>query len=134
MSAQQNIQIAQTLLEGIGSGRDPEEIAAPFADDLVFEIQGDNGVLPWIGRKTGRSAMAHFVRDLRSLTESLAFDVEDVLASEKRAAIVGCLKTRIKATGKISSSQFALILTVAEGAVTRFQMLEDSFDLSKAAR
>jgi len=134
MSAQQNIQIAQTFLEGIGSGRDPEEIAAPFAGDLVFEIQGDDGVLPWIGRKTGRSAMADFVRDLRSLTEPLAFDVEDVLASEKRAAIIGCLKTRIKATGKISSSQFALILTVAEGAVTRFQMLEDSFDLSKAAR
>jgi ketosteroid isomerase-like protein len=134
MSAQQNIQIAQTLLEGIGSGRDPAKIAEPFASNLVFEVQGDDGVLPWIGRKTGRAAIADFVRDLRSLTEPLAFDVEDVLASENRAAIIGCLKTRIKATGKTTASQFALILTVAEGVVTRFQMLEDSFDLSNAAR
>lgn len=134
MSAQQNIQIAQTLLEGISSGRDPAEIAALFASDLTFEIQGDDGVLPWIGRKTGRAAIADFMRDLRSLTEPLVFEVEDVLSSENRAAIIGRLKTRIKATGKTTTSQFALVLTVAEGAVIRFQMLEDSFDLSNAAR
>lgn len=134
MSAQQNVQIAQTLLEGISSGRDPAEIAAPFASDLIFEIQGDDGVLPWIGRKTGRAAIADFVRDLRSLTEPLVFDVEDILSSEDRAAIVGRLKSRIKVTGKTTASQFALILTVAEGTVIRFQMLEDSFDLSNAAR
>jgi ketosteroid isomerase-like protein len=134
MSAQQNIQIAQGLLEGISSGRDPAEIAAPFASDLAFEIQGDDGVMPWIGRKTGRGAMADFMRDLRAMTEPLAFDVEDVLASENRAVIVGSLRTRIKRTGKVTATQFALVLTIAEGVVTRFQMLEDSFDLSNAAR
>lgn len=46
MSQQENIAIAQTFLEGIGSGRTPAEIAGPFAADLVFEIQGDDGVLP----------------------------------------------------------------------------------------
>ena len=134
MSKEQNIEIARTLLEGIGAGRDPAEIAAPFADDLVFEIQGDVGVMPWIGRKTGREAMASFIRDLRNLTEPLAFDVEDILASESRAAIVGSLRTRIKATGKVTATQFARVLTIADGAVSRFQLLEDSFDLSKAAR
>jgi ketosteroid isomerase-like protein len=102
MSQQQNIAIAKTLLEGIGGGRDPAEIAAPFAADLAFEIQGDHGVLPWIGRKTGREAVADFIRQIRILTEPVTFEVEDILASESRAAIVGAL--------------------------------EDSFDVSKAAR
>jgi hypothetical protein len=44
------------------------------------------------------------------------------------------LQTRIKATGKVTSTQFAIILTITNGVVTRFQMLEDSFDVSKAAR
>ncbi len=48
MSTEQNIEIAKALLEGMGTGRDPYEIAALFAEDLVFEIQGDVGVLPWI--------------------------------------------------------------------------------------
>ena len=134
MSQQKNIEIAQTLLEGLGRGLAPEEIAAPFAPDLAFEIQGDDGVLPWIGRKSGRSALAYFVRDSRAMTEPLSFDVEDILASDNRAAIVGSLKTRIKATGKVTATQFAIILTISDGTVTRFQMLEDSFDVSKAAK
>jgi ketosteroid isomerase-like protein len=134
MSHQQNIAIAQKLLEWIGSGKDPSEIAALFDVDLRFEIQGDDGVLPWIGRKTGRQAVADFIRDIRALTEAVTFDVEDILASDSRAAIIGALQTRIKATGKITATQFAIILTIAADVVTRFQMLEDSFDVSKAAR
>jgi ketosteroid isomerase-like protein len=134
MSHQQNIALAQKLLAGIGGGHDPAEIAALFDADLVFEIQGDDGALPWIGRRTGRQAIADFIRDIRTLTESVTFDVEDILASDSRAAIIGALQTRIKATGKITATQFAIILTVAGNFVTRFQMLEDSFDVSKAAR
>jgi uncharacterized protein len=134
MSLPQNIAIAQKFLEGIGSGRAPAEIAAMFGADLVFEIQGDDGVLPWIGRKTGRQAIADFIRDIRALTEPVAFDVEDILASDARAAIIGALQTRIKTTGKITATQFAIILTITGGIVTRFQMLEDSFDVSQAAR
>jgi uncharacterized protein len=134
MTYQQNIAIAQKLLEGIGGGQDPAEIARLFAANLVFEIQGDDGVLPWIGRRTGRQAIADFVRDIRALTDPVTFDVEDILASDSRAAIIGALQTRIKATGKVTGTQFAIILTIAGDIVTRFQMLEDSFDVSKAAR
>src|SRR5580698_3548982 len=133
MSHQENIALAQKLLEGIGSGRDPAEIAALFDADLVFEIQGDDGVLPWIGRKTGRQAVADFIRDIRALTEPVGFDVEDILASDASAAIIGALQTRIKTTGRITATQFAIILTITGGIVTRFQMLEDSFDVSQAA-
>jgi ketosteroid isomerase-like protein len=134
MSHQQNIAIAQKLLEGIRGGRDPAEIATLFGADVLFEIQGDDGVLPWIGRKTGRQAITDFIRDIRTLTEPVPFDVEDILASERRAAIIGALRTRIKATGKIIATQFAIILTITGDVVTRYQMLEDSFDVSKAAR
>jgi ketosteroid isomerase-like protein len=134
MSHQHNIAIAQKLLEGIGSGRNPTEIAALFDAEVVFEIQGDDGVLPWIGRKSGRQAIADFIRDIRTLTEPMTFEVEDILASNSRAAIIGALQTRIKATGKVTATQFAIILTITGDVVTRFQMLEDSFDVSKAAR
>jgi uncharacterized protein len=134
MSEQRNIAIAKKLLEGIAGGQHPDAIAALFNYNLVFEIQGDDGVLPWIGRKTGRQAIADFIRDLRALTEPISFDVEDILASENRAAIVGALRTRITATHNITATQFAIILTIDSNVVTRFQMLEDSFDVSKAAR
>src|SRR5882724_5451630 len=133
MRHQQNVAIAQKLLEGIGGGQDPAEIAALFDADFQFEFQGDDGVLPWIGHKTGRQAVSDFIRDIRALTEPVTFNVEDILASDNRAAIIGALQTRIKATGKIIATQFAIILTITGEVVTRFQMLEDSFDVSKAA-
>jgi ketosteroid isomerase-like protein len=46
----------------------------------------------------------------------------------------GALATRIKATGRMIESDFAIILTVKDGLIARFQMLEDSFAVSKAAR
>src|SRR6266436_7311223 len=58
MSQDKNIAIAQQLLAGIGEGSAPETLAAMFAEDLRFEIQGDDGVLPWIGHKNGRQAAA----------------------------------------------------------------------------
>jgi uncharacterized protein len=133
MSHQQNIAIARKLLDGISGGEDPAEIAALFDAGLVFEIQGDDGVLPWIGRKTGRQAIAEFIRDMHALTKPVTLDVEDTLASDSRAAIIGALQTRIKATGNRDAVR-AIILTISGDVATRFQMLEDSFDVSKAAR
>lgn len=134
MTMQQNLDTAQTLLKHMSDRGDPTETAALFAENLLFEIQGDDGVLPWIGRKVGRQAIVDWMRDLGELTEPLAFDVDDVLASESRAVIVGSLRTRIKATGKTTATQFALVLTIADGLIGRFQMLEDSFDVARAAR
>jgi len=134
MSRQQNIAITQKVLEGISSGQDPATLATLFDINLLFDIQGDVGALPWIGRRTGRQAIVDFIRDLRVLTEPVAFDVEDILASDTRTAVIGSLKTRIKATDRVTVGQFAIILTITGDVVTRFQMLEDTFDVSKAAR
>ena len=134
MSQDKNITIAQQLLTGIGEGRAPETLGALFAKDLRFEIQGDDGVLPWIGHKTGRQAAADFFREIRVRTEPVRFEVEDILGSPNRAVIVGELATRMKSSGRVFNTQFAIILTISGDEITRFQMLEDSFGLSRTVR
>jgi ketosteroid isomerase-like protein len=101
---------------------------------LDWNIPGDTGVLPWIGRKTGRSAISDFIRDTRSLLEPLRFEVHEVLAGDSRAVILGELASRAKGTGKTIETAFAIILTVSGGEITRFMMLEDSFAVSQATR
>ena len=134
MTQDQNRRLAQQLLAGRGDGADADEIAELFSADVLFEIQGDVGALPWIGRRTGRGAVADFVRGTRSLVKQHRFEVQDILASDDRAVIVGELASTIEATGKVVELAFALILTVQGGQITRFQMLEDSFAVSRAAR
>jgi uncharacterized protein len=134
MSQENNIAIARRLLAELGEGKKPDLIAALFSEGVLFEIPGDVGVLPWIGLKIGRDAVIDFISGLRSMTIPLGFDVQDILASDTRAVVIGEMSTRIRATGKVIESPFAIILTVVNGKVTHFKMLENSFAVSMAAR
>jgi ketosteroid isomerase-like protein len=128
------MRVAQQLLASLGAGADPDEIAALFSVDVQFVIDGDVGALPWIGRQTGRSAVTGFIRGTRSLIEQTRLDVQDVLAGDEQAVILGELTSKILATGKTVDTAFAIVLTVVDGSITRFRMLEDSFAVSRAAR
>jgi ketosteroid isomerase-like protein len=134
MSQEQAVRIAQRLLADIGAGVAPDEIAALFSADVQFEVPGDIGALPWIGRRTGRTAVSDFIRGTRSLLERIRFDVEGIMAKDDRAAIFGHLISKVNATGRTIDSPFALILQISAGKITRFQMLEDSFAVAQAAR
>jgi ketosteroid isomerase-like protein len=128
------VTLARRLLAGIGEGQPADLVAALFSDDVQFEIPGDDGVLPWIGHRTGRQAVINFISTTRALLEPLSFDVEDIAASATRAVIVGELASRVKATDKVVETAFAIILTIAGERIARFQMLENSFAVSLAAR
>lgn len=134
LNRDRNVALAEALLAGIRSGTDPAELATAFSRRVSFEIQGDEDTLPWVGRRTGRAAAAGFFRNLRELTETVRCDVDEVLCSESRAVIVGNIALRLKETGRIFKSQFAIILTVAEDEIVRCQMLGDSFGLSHVVR
>ena len=134
MSREQNSGVAQELLASIAQGADPDEIATLFSGDVQFEIAGDVGALPWIGQKPERDAASDFFRDTRRLTQPVRFNVQAILADDSRAVILGALASRVSATGKIIETAFAIILTIANLEITRFQMLEDSFAVSRAAR
>ena len=129
-----SLHLAQELLARMGSGAVPEKIGELFSENLEWEIAGDTGALPWIGTKSGRAAIIDFVRDSREMIERISFEVQDILASADQAVILGSLASKVKRTGNIINTRFAIVLTVAHGEIVRFQMLEDSFAVSQAAR
>jgi uncharacterized protein len=136
MSMTQNdtLHLAQEFLRRMGGGAEADETAKLFSENLEWEIAGDIGVLPWIGQKSGRAAITDFINDSRAMIERISFGVHDVLASDDRAVILVSLASRVKQTGKTINTDFAIVLTVANGEIIRFQMLEDSFAVSQAAR
>jgi uncharacterized protein len=134
MSQSDPLHLAQEFLARLGSGAEPAEIARLFSERLEWEIAGDTGALPWIGKKSGRAAIIDFVNDSRALVERISFEVHDILANDSRAVILGSLASKFKPTDKIAKTDFAIVLTVADGDIVRFQMLEDSFAVSHAAR
>jgi uncharacterized protein len=134
MNSAENHRLATHFLEKLGAGASAEEIASLCAPDLAWDIPGDSGVLPWVGHKTGRQAMFDFLVDTQTMIVRESLDIKDVLASDSRAVVLGHLKTRIVATGKVIDSSFAIVLTFSHELISSFLMLEDSFATSNAAR
>jgi ketosteroid isomerase-like protein len=134
MSVEKNLHLANAFLAKLGSTASPDEIAMLFTEDLVWNVPGDVGALPWLGRKTGRAAASSFVRDSRSLLERESLEIRDILANDERVVIVGELKSRVIRTGRLIETSFSIVLTFAGDKIASYTMLEDSFAVSRAAR
>src|SRR5207245_5468322 len=128
------LHLAQEFLRRMGSGAEPAEIARLFSEKMEWEIAGDTGVLPWIGKRSGRAAITDFVNDSRAMIERISFEVHDILASEARAVILSSLTSKLKRTSKIIRTDFAIVLTVANGEITRLQRLDERYADSQQAR
>ncbi len=134
MNQNDTLRLAEEFLSRMGSGAEPAEIAKLFSENMEWDIPGDAGVLPWIGKWSGRAAITDFVTNSRAMIERISFEVHDILAGDNRAVILGSLASKLKRTGKTVKTDFAIVLTIANGEIVRFQMLEDSFAVSQAAR
>lgn len=134
MSANNNLSLAKAFLSQLGSAASPDDISMLFTEDLVWNVPGDPGALPWLGKKNGRAAASDFVRDSRALLGTEELEIRDILANDERAVIVGDLKSRIIRTGKLIETSFAIVLTFAGDKIASYTMLEDSFAVSHAVR
>jgi ketosteroid isomerase-like protein len=63
----------------------------------------------------------------RAMIERISLEVHDILTGDNRAVILGSRVSKLKRTGKIIKTDFAIVLIVANVEIVRFQMLEDSF-------
>lgn len=132
--SERSLSLARALLEKLGGGAPIEEFSGLVSDDLVFEIAGDPTAFPWIGpQRTGRQAFLDFVRDQRELLATDTFRVDDILHNDARAVVIGEFSATARRTGKGIRSRFVLILTVSGEKIVGFNMLEDSFAVSRAA-
>lgn len=133
MNGQSNLAFAQDFLQKLGTG-DTQALALLFAENANWEIAGDVGALPWLGKQQGKEAIVNFVKDTATLLTSESLVVQDILANENRAMVLGALASRVNATGKLIETSFVLVLEISNGLISSFKMLEDTFAVSQAAR
>ena len=102
-------------------------VAEAFAEDVDWDIAGDTDTVSWIGRRRGKTAVAGFFRDLRKDNDPQRFAIRKILADTDTVVVLGDLATRVKATGKLIETEFAIDITVQDGLIVRYRLIEDSF-------
>ena len=126
--------IVGRYLERLTGGAAPAELAEMFSEDVDWFIAGDTERAPWVGRRRGRAGVVEFFTLFARGVQPLRLDLEEPLVSGERAVVLGAFDSLLTASGRVVSSEGAIVMHVRDGRIVRYRILEDSFAVSQTSR
>jgi ketosteroid isomerase-like protein len=103
-----------------------------FADNVDWYIPGNEMIAPWLGRRSNNAEVHKFFAMLWKNSEPVSATIDHIFTDAEHAVITGDFSTRMLETGNIVDSLFCIQLTVSEGKIVRYRLLEDSYAVSES--
>jgi len=128
------LKVVNEFFDSFKKGATPDELAAKFDVNADYLIPGDTKHVSWIGHRIGRAAIKESFRLLRENIKPEKLIFTDILAKGDRVVILGYLESRMKKNNKQMKSEFSIDIVVKNGLLTRYHLLEDSFEVSDKAK
>jgi uncharacterized protein len=122
--------IVDDFFTALGSGNE-EAVLGLVTADATFEAQGPPNV-PIYGRFEGPEGVRRFIATLRELFDTERFDVRQSTQSDGLAFAYGYMQHRVRKTGRVFRSEWALYCEVREGRIRTYKMFEDTAALVAA--
>ncbi|HEV8158178.1 MAG TPA: nuclear transport factor 2 family protein [Pyrinomonadaceae bacterium] len=129
MNEQENTKLVAKTYELFTSG-DIETLLGMYSDDVSWETPKVEN-MPFGGKVSGRDKVAEFFTILDEHEEFSVFEPTEFIAQGDKVVVLGNFAWRIKSTNKEYASDFAHIVTVADGKITGFY---EFFDNAAAGR
>ena len=121
-------QVVTEFLAALTS-RDLNAVCGCFAEQLNWYIPGNNAIAPWLGERSSRKEVGEFYELLWAHTEALSGRIEHFAVEVNTVITSGHFETRMLKTGKKFKSLFFMEITVLDGQIVKYRLLEDSFGL-----
>lgn len=132
MTADQNVQIVRIVMGELMRGN-AEPLLSVLTEDTVIKAIIPAGT-PISGDFRGRAGCLRYLTAMNEAMEILDYQVYDHAASADHVAILGFERARIRRTGKMLESEFATVITLAEGKITKILALTDMTAIVDAYR
>jgi len=129
MNEPENTKLAGQMYETFNAG-DIESFLNLFSDDVVWQSPEIENV-PLNGKLSGRENLAGFISSLDDYEEFLKMEPTEFIAQADKVVVLGNFLCRSKTTNKQYSTDFAHIVTVADGKIASFY---EFFDNAAAGR
>ncbi|GGZ47501.1 ketosteroid isomerase [Streptomyces inusitatus] len=112
---------------------DPGRIAELFAERVDWVI-AENPAVPWIKPRRTRADVADHFRELAAgqRADPAGTSVDAISVDGDQALLGGRLAGTVRATGKSFSSPFTMRLTVRDGLIVRYRVVEDAAAIAAA--
>jgi uncharacterized protein len=132
MGEQENTELVQRTYGSFGDGDIPALLDS-LSEDVQWVTAEVEGV-PTGGTWRGREQVGQFFETLSDVLEVRQLELREYVAQDDRVVALGHYAWHVKATGKVWESDFAHVLSVRDGKVTRFQEYTDTAALGDAFR
>ena len=126
------LSVVNRFFDRFKSGATPEELASFFDEKAEHFIPGDTRNVPWIGKRIGRKEIAEHFRLLKLHIQPQKLSITDIVTKGNRVVVLGNLESLMKRNESVMKSEFTIDIVVDNGLITRYHLLEDSFEISRA--
>jgi ketosteroid isomerase-like protein len=116
-----NSALLQRILDEAFASLDFQSLASHLAEDVVFEVTPPEG-MPTTPERRGRQEVLDY---FTSLGDIVTFWRVRCFGDRERVVVVGAESFTIPRYGVTLGGEFALLLTVCSGVITRFLIIED---------
>jgi uncharacterized protein len=130
MSEQQNTRVVQQVYQAFGAG-DVRALLNLLAADVEWRLPEMTHV-PFAGTWQGHPGVEKFLGTLARTQDVVEFKPTQFVSQGDTVIVLGHFAMRVKSTGRMSSSDWAHVWTIADGKVRRFREYVDTAVVSNA--
>jgi len=127
-----NIAVVQQLYAAFAN-RQIDSIVAMLSPDVEWS-EPPNPFNPGGGTRRGHEGFLEWIDIGRQSEDILVLQPRKMLVDEDSVAVIGYMKCRAIATGKVYESDFVHLITLDSGKVTKFQEFFDTYAAGEAFR
>src|SRR5688572_18165972 len=133
MEEARNTKVVQEAYAAFSRG-DIQTLLSKFADDIVWTaVYGAGSHVPTAGERRGKAAVAEFFKQVAENINFSRFEPKEFIATGDKVVALGHY-TATTPMKKIFDSDFAMVFTLWNGQVTRFQEFCNSAAINAAYR
>lgn len=124
MDEQANVRVVEGLFSSLERG-DIQGVLDRLSEDVEWRIATPSE-LPCAGTHHGRDEVARFFEDFGQAAEFELFEPQEYLAKGNKVVVLGRERQRIKDSGQVVETDWAMVFALRDGCITRFRNYVDS--------
>ncbi len=126
---QANVQVVEGMFAALERG-DIQGVLDRLSDDIEWRIAGPSE-LPYAGVHRGRDEVAKFFEAFGREAEFEVFEPWEFIAKANKVVVLGHERQRIKDSGRVVETDWAMLFVLHDGRITRFRNFVDSRDVTR---
>ena len=125
------IDVVRRYFSALGE-RNIEMILRLIPEQLDWYVPGNETIAPWLGVRKTRDEVRKFFELLWQNTVPIAAKIDHIVVDNTVVISSGSFETLMIQTGKTYKSLFFTEITIEDGLIVKYRLLEDTFGLVTA--